>query len=314
MFTDEIEIILKAGDGGGGIVSFFPGEKSGPDGGDGGDGGNLYVKSSKQITNLNHFVGKRQINADNGKNGDKNKKTGLDGKDLEVELPVGSLLLDLETKEELELTEENRRFLICKGGKGGRGNFELRSSRNTTPKEAEKGERGQRKYFKIIVRMIADFGLIGLPNAGKSSLLNELTNAHVKVAGYPFTTLEPSLGVINGKILADIPGLIEGAHKGKGLGISFLKHIEKVKLLLHCISCESENVIRDYKTITEELEKYNPHLAEKEQIILLTKSDLADSKEINEKAKLLKKFQEKVIVVSIYNWESLNKLKDIIDY
>lgn len=312
MFTDEIEITLKAGNGGSGIVSFFPGEKSGPDGGDGGDGGNLYIKSSRHLTNLNQFVGKHEIFAENGKNGDKNKKTGLDGKDLEVELPVGSLLLDTDTKEELELTEENQRFLICKGGRGGRGNFELRSSRNTTPKEAEKGQKGQKRFFKIVVRMIADFGLIGLPNAGKSSLLNELTNARVKVANYPFTTLEPSLGVINGKIIADIPGLIEGAHKGRGLGINFLKHIEKVKLLLHCISVESDNVIRDYKTITEELEKYNPLLAEKGQIILLTKSDLINPSELNKKARLLKKFQNFVIGVSIYDFDSLNKLKELL--
>lgn len=321
MFTDEIEIILKAGDGGNGLVSFFPGERSGPDGGDGGDGGNLYVKSSRQITNLNQFVGKREISVEDGKSGDKNKKTGLKGKDLEIELPVGSLLLDLETKEELELTEENQRFLICKGGRGGRGNFELRSSRNTTPKEAEVGGKGQKRYFKIIVRLIADFGLIGLPNAGKSSLLNELTNARVKVANYPFTTLEPGLGVLPPRhpersegpvIIADIPGLIEGAHEGRGLGINFLKHIEKVKLLLHCISCESDDVVRDYKTIMEELEKYNPLLAEKMQIILLTKSDLADSKEIAKKAKLLKKFQEKTVAVSIHDCDSLDYLKELL--
>lgn len=312
MFTDEIEITLKAGHGGAGRVSFMPGSRSGPDGGNGGVGGNLYIVASRNISNLNSYVGKAIISAENGEMGDRNKKTGLDGKDLELRFPLGSQFIDKDTEYEIELSEDGQRVLVCIGGKGGKGNFEFRSSTNTTPKYAQKGLRGQEKHFKIIVRMIADFGLIGLPNAGKSSLLNELTNATVKVADYPFTTLEPNLGAIEEKIIADIPGLIEGASLGKGLGIKFLKHIEKVKLLLHCISSESENVALNYKTVLQELEKFNPQLSKKKQIILLTKSDLLDKKEMDKKIKLLKKFQEVVLPVSIHDLEAIEKLKTLL--
>lgn len=309
MFTDEIEIILKAGDGGDGRVSFFPGMRSGPSGGNGGDGGNIFILASRQVTNLNNLVGKRIINAEDGEMGGINKKSGTGGKDLELALPVGSFLTDTKTNEEFELSFNQQRMLICKAGKGGRGNAQFKSPSNTTPKYAEKGKMGEQRSFKIIVKLIADFGLIGLPNAGKSSLLNELTNANVKVADYPFTTLEPNLGEFNGKVIADIPGLIEGASKGKGLGINFLKHIEKVKLLIHCISAESKNVISDYKIIMQELEGFNKELAKKSQIILLTKSDLLEKKEKDLKIKQLKKIQEKVFSVSIIDSESLNVFK-----
>lgn len=308
MFTDEVEITLKAGNGGNGRVSFFPGKKSGPDGGNGGNGGNLYIRASKQISDLNELVGKININAQNGIDGGRNNRTGANGQDLILNLPVGSLLLDREAKEEVELVSDQQTVLVCKGGKGGKGNMAFKSASNTTPKIAEKGELGQKRHFKIIVRLIADFGLIGLPNAGKSSLLNILTNAHVKVANYPFTTVQANLGSFDGKIIADIPGLIEGASDGKGLGIGFLKHIEKVKLLLHCISSESVNVISDYEVIITELEKFNPSLSRKKQIILLTKSDLYTQEELNIKIKQLTKFQE-IIPVSIYDLDSLNHLK-----
>ena len=298
MFTDEIKISFKAGDGGNGIVSFFPGKKSGPDGGNGGSGGNLFIKADRQLSNLNGFVGKKEIKAEDGKMGGRNRKSGANGKDLELSLPVGSFLTDINSKEEFELISENQKILICFGGKGGKGNAKLRSASNTTPMFSEKGGVGQIRHFNIILRMIADFGLIGLPNTGKSSLLNELTKAHAKVAGYPFTTIEPNLGVINGKVIADIPGLIEGAHLGKGLGISFLKHIEKVKMLLHCISSESENIASDYLTIVEEMKKYNP--------------DLLDPKELDKKVKQLKKLQKTVLPISILDPNSLDKLKDLL--
>ena len=311
MFTDEIEITFKAGDGVPGRVSFFPGKHSGPDGANGGYGGNLLIKASRLITNLNNFTGKHMISAENGTAGGRNNSAGGKGVDLEINLPIGSFLFNQDSKEEVELSKDGERVLLCIGGKGGKGNAEFKSSSNTTPMYAQKGLSGQKKHFKIIVRMIADFGLIGLPNAGKSSLLNELTNASVKVASYPFTTLEPNLGVFKGKVIADIPGLIEGAHSGKGLGVKFLKHIEKVKLLIHCISCESEDVVHDYKTIIKELTEFNPELGEKKQIILLTKSDLSDDKELNKKLKQLKKLQEIVLPVSILDSESLDKLKSL---
>ncbi len=312
MFIDEIELILKAGDGGRGIVSFFPGKKSGPDGGNGGDGGNVYVKASSNISQLSQFTGKHKLSAENGKSGDSNNKTGANGKDLEIDLPMGTLLLDQESDRRYELLEENQRVLVCRGGSGGKGNSEFKSAIITTPRFAEQGEEGEEKRFKIIVRMIADFGLIGLPNAGKSSLLNELTNTSVRVADYPFTTVQPNLGVLKGKVIADIPGLIEGASKGKGLGVSFLKHIEKVGLLIHCISSESEEIIKDYKAVMKELREYNPELADKKQIVLLTKSDLLDQKEIDKRIKKLKKLQLDVLAVSIIDSESLEKLANLI--
>lgn len=308
MFTDEIEITLIAGNGGDGRVSFFPGKKSGPDGGTGGDGGSLFVRACKQVSNLNELVGKITISAQNGTYGGKKNMTGANGSDLILDLPIGSLLTDTETGGQAELTFDQRQVLICKGGTGGRGNIAFKSGSDTTPKTAEEGTSGQKRHFKIVVKLIADLGLIGLPNAGKSSLLNSITNANVKVANYPFTTLAVNLGSFYGKIIADIPGLIEGASGGKGLGIGFLKHIEKVSLLLHCISSESENVVSDYKVTMSELEKFNPILSSKKQVILLTKSDLCTPENLKKKIKQLKKLQE-VIPVSIYNPDSLNNLE-----
>lgn len=310
MFTDEIETTLKAGNGGSGKVSFFPGKKSGPDGGSGGNGGNLFVRASKHISNLNGFINKQIISAENGKDGGGNNKTGANGKNLIIELPINSQLLDQETKDSIEIISEET-VLICKGGKGGKGNAYFKSASNTTPKLADAGEEGQKRHFKIIVKLIADFGLIGLPNTGKSSLLNILTNANVKVANYPFTTLQPNLGIFKGKVIADIPGLIEGASLGKGLGVGFLKHIEKVNLLFHCISVESENVTYDYTIVLNELKKFNPQLAKKKQNILLTKSDLCNPQDLNKKVKQLKKYQKTVLPTSIYNPESLNKLENL---
>lgn len=312
MFIDEIEISFKAGNGGPGKVSFFPGKHSGPDGGNGGYGGDLYIKVSPHLTNLNNFLGKHLISAPNGVPGGSNNRAGAKGEDLEVGLPIGSLLIDTEKDQEIELSEEGQKVLLCIGGKGGRGNSKFKSSSNTAPTYAQKGLKGQTRHFKILLRMIADFGLIGLPNAGKSSLLNELTNANVSVASYPFTTLQPNLGVLNKKVIADIPGLIEGASAGKGLGIKFLKHIEKVKLLLHCISAESDNIVTDYKTIIKELKEYNPNLLNKEQIILLTKSDLVDKKDLDKKIKQLKKLQTRVLPISIHDFDSLEVLKILI--
>ena len=291
MLIDEVEnIIFRAGHGGPGRVSFVPSrnQKGGPDGGNGGRGGDINIKVTSDLTVLNQFSKTQKIAAENGQFGDRNKKTGKDGKNLEITLPIGTLMIDQYSGDQIELNNMEQRILLCKGGLGGRGNAQLANSRNTTPRYAQTGLPGEEKHLKLILRLIADFGLIGLPNAGKSSLLNKLT-----AANYPFTTLEPNLGVIDGKIMADIPGLIEGASTGKGLGIKFLKHIEKVGLLLHCITSESDDVARDYQVVREEMKKFNPELLKKKELILLTKSDLVDKEEVKKKTSQLKKFKRK---------------------
>lgn len=313
MLTDEVsEIILRAGKGGAGKVSFFPGFKAGPDGGNGGKGGDLYLVASSDLYLLNQFSRQKEFKAEDGEAGGSNRKTGKDGVDLEIKVPVGTSLTDLDSGEEIELEKVGQRILICKGGLGGRGNWEFRSPRRTTPEYAQPGQIGQEKHFKVVLKLIADFGLIGLPNAGKSSLLDELTNSQARVASYPFTTLEPNLGVMNQGIIADIPGLIEGASGGKGLGIQFLRHIEKVKLLIHCIAADSKDPRKDYNVVERELKQFNQELLEKKQIILLTKSDLVGRKDLEKLMKSLEKAGDKVLSVSIYDWDSLENLKRVL--
>ena len=311
MFVDEVEVIFKAGNGGHGKASFYPKWKSGPDGGNGGDGGDIYILVTSDLTLLTQFLGNKSRKAPDGLPGAKLRHEGKSGNDITISLPVGSTITDTDTKEIFHLDTLNDKILICKGGQGGKGTYALRSPSNTTPLHGEPGEPGQKRNLKIVLKLIADFGLIGLPNAGKSSLLNELTAANVKVANYAFTTLEPNLGVMGQKVLADIPGLIEGASSGKGLGIKFLKHIEKVNLLLHCIAAESENVASDYRIVREELRKFNPLLIEKPEVILLTKSDVASAEELAEKRKILEK-NGKVLTVSILDDESLLKLAKLL--
>ncbi|MBI2086183.1 GTPase ObgE [Candidatus Daviesbacteria bacterium] len=312
MLIDEVEITLRAGHGGPGRVSFNPGKRSGPNGGNGGKGGDIYISVTTDLRGLNQFSNTKIREAENGVMGGKFQQTGKDGKDLEIIMPLGTEITDQNTGEVFELNDLSKRILICKGGLGGRGNFEFKSASNTTPMYAQKGLPGQERLLKLELKFIADFGLIGLPNAGKSSLLNELTAASARVASYPFTTLEPNLGAWNKKIIADIPGLIEGAAEGKGLGIKFLKHIEKVKLLLHCISLQSEDALKNYQVVSEELKKCNPKLLEKEEIIILTKTDLVDSEEIKNKTKQLKKLKKQIIPVSIHDWDSLQNLQELL--
>lgn len=313
MLIDTVEVTFKGGHGGRGIVSFGDKEGSGPNGGNGGRGGDLYVRATSDITLLNQFSQKTFFAAGNGKMGDANRKSGKGGEDLEILLPVGTSIIDKETGETiLELTEIDQRELLLRGGKGGMGNWEFRSPKRTTPEYAQPGLPGEEKKLILSLKLIADFGLIGLPNAGKSSLLNELTNAEVKTGNYAFTTLSPNIGVYKGKLLADIPGLIEGAADGRGLGIGFLKHIEKVHTLLHCIASDSPNPLKDYETVRSEMEKFKKELVEKEEIILLTKSDLVDNKTQKDLLKKFKTKAKKVVLVSIHDWESLESLKKLI--
>ncbi len=311
MLVDEAEITIKGGHGGPGIVSFGKGKKSGPDGGNGGRGGDLYLMGSSDLTLLNQFLTKTLFEAENGESGGRNRKTGKSGKDLEIRLPVGTSVIDIRSGKKLaEIEKEDQKVLICKGGKGGRGNYEFRSPKRTTPRFAQPGLPGEEYDVKVVLKLIADFGLVGLPNAGKSSLLNELTNAKAKIANYAFTTLSPNLGVLNGKILADIPGLIEGASEGKGLGFTFLKHIEKVKVLLHCISSESTNPIDDYQAVRKELKNYKKALVEKPEIVLITKSDLVDKKTLKSLKDQFKTKNIKALYISIHDWDSIKTLKN----
>ena len=298
MLIDTAEITVRGGHGGAGM----PDKLKGPLGGKGGKGGDVYIKVSSNINLLNQFSSKDTFVAENGEMGARNNKSGKDGKDLEISLPSGTSIYDKKTNELIvEVNKVGERILICKGGKEGYGG-----------KIAEKGERGEERKLILNLRLIADFGLIGLPNAGKSSLLNELTNAKAVTANYPFTTLEPNLGVSYGKTFADIPGLIEGASNGKGLGVSFLKHIEKVSVLLHCISCETEDALTDYKTIRKELGDFKEELIKKPEIIILTKTDMVDPKIVIKLIKELKKVSKILVPVSIHDYESLENLKKVL--
>jgi GTP-binding protein len=251
--------------------------------------------------------------AEDGKDGGQNNKEGAGGKDITLTVPFGTVVADKETEQFFEVLKADKPILIAKGGKGGRGNFFFRSSTNTTPKIAENGKMGESRIIGLELRLIADVGIIGLPNAGKSSLLNALTNASSRVANYPFTTLEPNLGDYRGLILADIPGIIEGASSGKGLGIKFLKHIERTRVLFHCVSSESLDLKKDYEIIRNEISSFHSMLEEKPEYLFLTKSDNLPEKEIKEKLKILKKYNPQVVAISILDEKSIEKVKNILD-
>lgn len=312
MLVDEVKIRIKGGDGGSGLVHFYHDRhrpKGGPDGGDGGRGGDIYALVVSDIMALKNYRHEIEYGAENGDNGGINKRTGKNGQDLILKIPVGSTIY-YDNGSQIELSNVDQKVLLARGGNGGRGNYFFRSSVNRQPKEFEIGQKCEWKKLRVELKLIADIGLIGLPNAGKTSLLNELTNARAKVANYPFTTLEPNLGVsMGGKIIADIPGLIEGASMGKGLGIKFLKHVEKTKILLHCLACDSSDIKRDYQIIRQEISQYSQKLAKLKEYIILTKSDLIDdSKTIN---RLIKVTKAKM-AVSIADEDSLKKLSDFL--
>lgn len=278
MLVDDVTITVKAGDGGAGAVSFRRNaqtSKGGPDGGNGGNGGNVYFQGVNDATLLRQFQFKKLLKAESGIKGLQNNLYGRNGKDLVVKIPVGTRIREEGTGWTTDIDSE-KRVLVASGGRGGKGNNEFKSATNQAPRFAQKGGVGEQKRLRLELRLIADIGLVGLPNAGKSSLLKALTNANPKIGDYPFTTLEPNLGVMDKRIIADIPGLIEGASKGKGLGIKFLKHIEKTKVLVHCIDSTSKDILRDYQTIHEEFAEYNPQLLQKKEIVVLTKIDLLD--------------------------------------
>lgn len=313
-FVDELDIHIKAGDGGSGIVSWRREKyiaKGGPAGGDGGRGGDVYIHAVKDSALLEKYRFKKEFVADSGGPGRRKSQHGKDGADLVIDLPVGSFVKNLDTDQEFELLEPGQKILILKAGEGGFGNEHFKSSTNQAPEQFTKGTKGESGNFHIELRLFADFGFIGHPSVGKSSLMNAITNSHSKVGDFNFTTLDPHLGDLYGTILADIPGLIEGASEGRGLGHKFLKHIKRTKALLHCISAESENIKKDYEIIRKELESFDKELGKKKEIILITKVDVEGGMEKFEKAKKLFKDKE-VLPVSILDDELLENLKKVI--
>ncbi len=293
-FIDELDLHLKAGKGGDGVVRWIHEkfkEFGGPGGGNGGRGGSIYARAIKDSWMLAHYRHTKEFKAEDGIPGGNMVKKGGDGEDLYVNFPVGSIITNLDTGVVVRLDVADQTELLVKGGNGGLGNDHFKGSTNQQPKQSTNGKPGEEADFHIEVELIADAGLIGLPNAGKTSLLNSLTNANAKVGSYQFTTLEPNLGDLYGIILADIPGLIEGASEGKGLGHKFLRHIRRTKVLLHCVSAEQsvEEMVNVYNTVREELTSYDPELPKKREVIIITKIDMLDSAETpEERAKAFK--------------------------
>ncbi|MFA6283371.1 MAG: GTPase ObgE [Desulfurivibrionaceae bacterium] len=289
-FIDEAKFFVKAGDGGNGCLSFRREKfvpKGGPDGGDGGDGGSVTIEASRKLASLLDFRFKSHFLAQNGTPGRGKRMYGRKGEDFTLYVPLGSILRDAETGEILaELLNDGDRFLAARGGEGGKGNVHFASAQNRAPRIATKGKEGEERWFRIELKLLADIGLIGLPNAGKSTLLSKLSAANPKVADYPFTTLEPQLGVMHlpdadSCIIADIPGLIEGAHTGAGLGHKFLRHVERTQILLHVIdaSTPDEQPLQEYRTLENELRVYNDELMDRQRLVVLNKIDLLEDEQ-----------------------------------
>jgi len=314
MLVDDVEIKINAGHGGGGAVAFNTNLMSlGPVGGSGGKGGSVYCEGISDLGALWQFRFKKEFSAEDGRDGRGQFRDGHDGSDLVLKLPIGTVIHNVTNGGEINVEHIGGRILLAKGGIGGKGNFQFRSSRNTSPKHAQPGMPGEHFALRLELKFIADVGFVGLPNVGKSSLLNKLTNARSKVANYPFTTLEPNLGAYYELILADIPGLIEGSSTGRGLGIKFLRHIERTRVIFHFISTESSDPLKDHETIRKELGAHNKTLLEKPERIFLTKSDLATPEELKEKLSALKKIDPRAIAISIHDPESIKKLEKILN-
>ena len=314
MLIDDIKIKVSAGNGGKGAVAFNKNLMSlGPAGGTGGLGGSVLAVGISDISALRQFRFKKEFVAENGRDGRGQFRDGHDGKNLILTLPTGTVIHNLTNGADTTVLKIGEEILIAKGGLGGRGNFHFRSSRNTSPKQSQPGRPGESFELRLELKLIADVGFVGLPNAGKSSMLNALTNAKSRVANYPFTTLEPNLGAYYELILADIPGLIEGSAGGRGLGIKFLRHIERTRVLFHFISAESVDPRRDYEVIRQELGNHNQALLAKPEYLFLSKSDLLETKSLAEKLKIVKKIKPGAIAVSIKDPQSVKKVGEILN-
>ena len=323
-FLDQVKIFIKAGDGGSGSPSFRREkfiEFGGPDGGDGGKGGSIILKSERNLNTLIDYRYQQHFKAKRGGNGKGKNQTGKGGDDLYLKVPIGTQIFEEDNQTLIfDFKKEDEKFVAASGGKGGFGNTRFKSSTNRAPKKFTKGTKGEEFWIWLQLKTIADIGIIGLPNAGKSSLLASITSATPKIANYKFTTLNPNLGVAvyddTEIILADIPGLIEGAHTGVGLGIKFLKHIERCKTLLHLIDVNEDDLINIYKQVRSELKEYSKDLIKKEELVVFNKIDLIDKKTLNEKIKKFEnKIKKKVLTLSTINKSSVSKIKSkIISY
>ncbi|HYW35162.1 MAG TPA: GTPase ObgE [Balneolaceae bacterium] len=325
-FADYAKIYVTAGSGGSGTVHFRREKyepKGGPDGGDGGDGGDVILKGNEQLNTLLDLRYQKFVNAGDGQNGGPSRKKGKDGKDIILEAPLGSVIYDADTSERIgEITDHDKEMVLVKGGKGGRGNWHFRSATNQTPRHAQEGEKGEKRTIEIELKLIADVGLVGFPNAGKSTLLSAMSGAKPKIDSYPFTTLNPNLGVITMPdyrtfVMADIPGIIEKAHEGRGLGIRFLRHIERNNLLLFMISSQ-QDIEYEYNALLEELGSYRKDLLDKPRLLAITKMDLQENYQLDQEVDIdipivqisaatgyhIDELKEKI-------WEQLQSVKNI---
>ena len=320
-FLDQAKIYIKAGDGGAGSASFRREkyiEFGGPDGGDGGNGGSVILESEGNLNTLIDFRYRQHFKAEIGKSGSKKNKTGAGGKDLILKVPVGTQIYEEDNNTLIyDLTKNKEKFVVATGGKGGLGNTRFKSSTNRTPRKKTNGKKGEEFWIWLQLKVIADVGIIGLPNAGKSSFLSKCTNAKPKIANYPFTTINPNLGVLNINhkeiVLADIPGLIEGSHKGIGLGDRFLRHIERCKTLIHLIDISEKDILGNYLKIKSELSKYDKKILKKTEIIIFNKLDLIDMDSITKKLEnFRKKIKKNFEVTSLLSGQNFEKIKKII--
>ncbi len=319
-FTDYIKIHVKSGKGGKGSAhmrreKYIP--KGGPDGGDGGRGGQIIIRGNKDFWTLYHLKFKQHFKAEKGGDGSGQRSTGKDGEDVYIQVPLGTIIKDTETGDVLgEITRDGQEIVVAKGGKGGKGNWHFKTATNQTPRYAQPGLPGEEKDLTLELKLLADVGLVGFPNAGKSTLLSKLTAAKPKIADYPFTTLKPNLGIVSYRdgrsfVMADIPGIIEGAAEGKGLGHYFLRHIERNSSLLFLVPADAEDIAKEYQILLNELKKYNPELLDKKRILAISKSDMLDEELKKEIEKELPK-DVPHIFISSYTGENLDRLKDLL--
>ncbi len=319
-FIDHVKVCCRSGGGGSGSYSLFRDKlnsKGGPDGGDGGSGGSVILKGNSQLWTLLHLKFKKHITCDNGVNGSKGRKTGRRGADQVIEVPLGTVAKDSETGEVLfEITEDGQTRVLLGGGRGGLGNWNFKSSTNRTPRYAQPGEEGSESWRVLELKVLADVGLVGFPNAGKSTLLSVVSAAKPEIADYPFTTLVPNLGIVKYRdyqsfVMADIPGIIEGASEGKGLGHRFLRHIERNAILLFLVPADSDNIAKEYRILLNELEKYNSEMLFKDRILAISKSDMLDEELIEEIKKELPEGVQTIFISSVTGMNVLS-LKDML--